>query len=709
MDVTWVLDSGSYLISSKQHLLILMQLGSYTGDDGITYTPVGSVPSSYLLSSFKQTVDIDLDFESNAYPIGRLTGTSFDGTYDGGSFSISNFTSNNGAVHGLFGWIGGATLKDIRLEGNWTVTGNSNTADNSAALVARINGTGNVIERVVIDGIVTCVGSTDSYGTICAKIQGDVNITDVVVTGVVNGSAVDYCGGLIGHIDSGTIVAKNIRYVGTGDLEYTRPSGSGLNGANAVGGLIGTIDSVSIVTVENAVNSMTGNLIGINCGGIIGMSLITNVSNAIFTNLVNGMTGDVMALGAGGGIFGRTEIGTSSYLLNVMKGNIETGSRAGGISGLIFTGTATNCIVAMNGNISGSSASTSSISTIELSSGEVTIEWATSDFGLTLEGSSITDILTKPVAASPWAYHADFPEIPYLEMSTLDSESNISYVATPFPNISGNLSLYDGEFDFFTVGFDTVYSPVETRLDPVNVYSLFKYDTVGFNAIESQGGSITFVADPYTSLFAEIFSHFVSISWFSESGPFEVSSTETGSSEVIQVKTSDVSAQFDISPNTEYVFTVYEKNGLVVGSLGPVFSPSAGGSSTTDMITFLESDLSSLDTETIDGFLQFIGESLDTTDQISANVFTDVSSKNKKILTFVDDSDTININDVENVLTPFAEGGTSTNIVLELSDNTTETVTFNDATNTITIDGVEYAPGDTLILDGKKVQVGSLK
>ena len=206
--VTWILDSGSYLISSKEHLLMLMQVGSpFTGDDTITYTSGGTIPPSFLTSNFRQTSDIDLEIDSNCFPIGRLTGSSFTGIYDGAGFSVSNFTSipASSAVHGMFGFVSGATLKDIKLAGNWNVTGSSNTADVSGVLVARITGTGNIIERIDINGIVTCTGTTDSFGCIVSKIQGDVDITDIIVRGIVNGTAVDYTGGIVGHIDNGTV------------------------------------------------------------------------------------------------------------------------------------------------------------------------------------------------------------------------------------------------------------------------------------------------------------------------------------------------------------------------------------------------------------------------------------------------------------------------------------------------------------------------
>lgn len=61
----------------------------------------------------------------------------------------------------------------------------------------------------------------------------------------------------------------------------------------------------------------------------------------------------------------------------------------------------------MNNNIIGST--NYEVGKTGLDDGVLPIEWATSDFGHTLDIYSLTDVLTKPTASSPWAYHADFP------------------------------------------------------------------------------------------------------------------------------------------------------------------------------------------------------------------------------------------------------------------------------------------------------------
>ena len=113
------------------------------------------------------------------------------------------------------------------------------------------------------------------------------------------------------------------------------------------------------------------------------MYLITNASNFVLTNAVNSMVGNIIATDSGGGgIFGRSYLGTTSYVMNVMRGDI-TGADIAGMAGITFGGTVVNGILAMNGNILGSSET--NLLNRDLG-GTVTMDWATSDFGFTLSG-----------------------------------------------------------------------------------------------------------------------------------------------------------------------------------------------------------------------------------------------------------------------------------------------------------------------------------
>ena len=67
----------------------------------------------------------------------------------------------------------------------------------------------------------------------------------------------------------------------------------------------------------------------------------------------------------------------------------------------------------------------------------------------------------------------------------------------------------------------------------------------------------------------------------------------------------------------------------------------------------------------------------------------------------------LSIKDVSNVIVPFdAVNGTGQDVSLALSDNaTTVTVLYDETVNTITVGGIKHRPGQSFILDGKKVTV----
>jgi len=120
MSVHWVVSgTGSYEVSSKNHLLQLMHNGG-------KFANTGTPPSSYMSSSYVQTSDIDLESDiSNIKPI-----TVFRGVYDGQGFRISNWrcTALSGKGTALFGHTVNAEIKNLVLDGVWYAV---NTNDGS--------------------------------------------------------------------------------------------------------------------------------------------------------------------------------------------------------------------------------------------------------------------------------------------------------------------------------------------------------------------------------------------------------------------------------------------------------------------------------------------------------------------------------------------------------------------------------------------------
>ena len=153
-------EKDPYQISSGEHLVYLaQQINSDT-----TYTD----------KYFKLTADIDLT-DVKWTPIGT-DDNPFTGTFDGGSFTISNLksTGNASTYAGLFGCNGG-TIKNVYLD-----MVNISTDGGCAAAVCAVNNAGATIEGCAalsgtVDG--TELDDTNESGVagICSKNYGTIS------------------------------------------------------------------------------------------------------------------------------------------------------------------------------------------------------------------------------------------------------------------------------------------------------------------------------------------------------------------------------------------------------------------------------------------------------------------------------------------------------------------------------------------------------
>lgn len=109
VDVKWVLTNGSYEVSSKDHLIQIMNSGNL-------YTNTGTPPSNLSNVSYIQTNNIELESD-----ITNIVST-FSGTYNGQEYSISNWscTPPSGKGFGIFGYFVSRVLtENIALDGIW--------------------------------------------------------------------------------------------------------------------------------------------------------------------------------------------------------------------------------------------------------------------------------------------------------------------------------------------------------------------------------------------------------------------------------------------------------------------------------------------------------------------------------------------------------------------------------------------------------------
>ena len=654
--VNWVQDgNGNYEVSSPEHLKQLM-------NDGSLYTDTGSPPASYWAdgTSYIQTADIDLLSDStDIKPIGR-NNSSFQGDYDGGNYSISNwsyldpnFTSTDPCEIevGLFAYIQSNVIKNIRLTGIFDLKGfhalggflAGRTRSAEVSNIICDFDTGTTMESGASAG-------TINVGTIGGYTQSG-SFTGIDVKGTIAFAfgGVSYVGGLVGVM----------RFV-TASLITISATFSGLSGT-VCGGFVAWMRES---TISNSINAMTGDITASAAAG--GVALSSDHPNSV-TNIVNAMTGNITASGNAGGIIAEGHTGiTYDSLFNYMAGNIS-GSNSGGIIGrAVSTSTVTNSINAMNGNVENSVRGTGTVS------GSVTVN---TNFGLTFtsndSGTStpLTGFLTI----------ASFPDLPYFLLSGSDTVGNT----------------YDHDFIFANVGGNNTYSTthlvisggVGTFQDGVNPPPPL--------LVTPRVSSILCTVTPVTGAIA-----------------YRLTSQETGLSIEKTANNDFTDLEQSIGrlvPETEYTIRLYSTSDgsvytLVETSIVTTLVNSAGNYNKSDYSSNGKFDLSTLDDISLSLITDLMNDVFSTGDIMDVKV----SGKTKKS-TFVNRGANVNIIDTDAIVAPFStDGGSGQNVSLTLSDTSIVTVAYNDTNEEVTIGLNVYNTGDVLVLDGKKVSIVDL-
>lgn len=265
-----------------------------------------------IRETYKVMVE-ELDLSSlgdDFWPIGRNSDHQFDGTFDGQGVVIKNFKfkkeTNN--VSGLFGYMSGATIKNITFDESCSITG-----QNTVGALAGFNYGGT---------ITNCVnkGKVEAKGGFVGGLIGQNKNLGEEIPGVVqnckNYGSVEgkagHVGGICGTNDGkgceiiscenyGYIKAENRNVGGITGLDNKGKISNCINTANVlsnhqdVGGIVGQEESGTITNCKNSGNIENKYLY---CGGIIG-----GASYSVISDCEN--TGDVISTHNGvGGIFG---------------------------------------------------------------------------------------------------------------------------------------------------------------------------------------------------------------------------------------------------------------------------------------------------------------------------------------------------------------------------------------------------------------------
>ncbi|MBQ7856273.1 MAG: hypothetical protein IJ348_04065 [Alistipes sp.] len=294
-----------------------------SADDLATLSAACAVAdNAYLDKCYKQIADIDLSTVAFS-PIGSET-LPFAGVYDGGNYSVSGIVipESNEAPCGMFGWMSGATIKRVVIDGieNKGVGGK----------------VGGVVGHAVNSTIEDCVMNSDLFasyaisGGIVAYLDGG-KVSGCTTASTIKSISTDtsgnwaQSGGIAGYVCNGAVV------------ENCTLSGNVASMSKRIGGIVGDLQASTVkgcrVTADAEVFNNAHS-----CGGIVGGHYGGTVSDCLVEGLV-GSQGDYC-----GGISGYFNAGT-------IKGCVVQGSAkvityndyCGGIAGAAYT--TTNCVI----------------------------------------------------------------------------------------------------------------------------------------------------------------------------------------------------------------------------------------------------------------------------------------------------------------------------------------------------------------------------
>jgi len=333
VDTDWYIDEAEnrvYELSTRAELKGFMAL---------------SKEHNFAKQTIKLMADISLNDEkiseltdySDLYkwePVGKSEGSikkAFAGTFDGNNKTISGiYCSEDSRFAGLFGDIGAATIKNLKIDNSRFESTLASGNANLGAVTGRSGAATFDNVHVTSDVVVKAAGA-QWVGGITGMTNGDTTMEDCVCEAtIISGGA--EVGGLIGYTNAGTTTITRCKSVSS----ITKTAG------NATGGLIGTAYAGTI-TISQCLNAGTitttgGVWIGGLIGRVGGVTLtLTDCMNAGAMNC----KGDSVI----GGIVGRSNAKfTMTRVFNV--GSItNTGTMTGAMVGYINAATnPTTCV-----------------------------------------------------------------------------------------------------------------------------------------------------------------------------------------------------------------------------------------------------------------------------------------------------------------------------------------------------------------------------
>lgn len=260
-DMTYNEDEDVYEVGSAVGLQMFVDQ-VFSVNTGASVTLVADIDLSEL-SAPSQVGAAGKSLTSSSLVEWTPIGTSskpFTGTFDGAGHKVIGLYINKSdeKYQGLFGYINGATIKNVTVEGEITA------GSNSGGVVGYMKGTGALVSNCVS---YVNMNSASSYlgGIVGNCLVG--KITDCTNYGKVEGTANSYTGGVVGYLTTGTEISDCSNY---GEV----------SAVSQVGGVVGCAQG-SISNCHNY-GDVTGSKLYI--GGVAGYCGRINGSSYIFVN-----------------------------------------------------------------------------------------------------------------------------------------------------------------------------------------------------------------------------------------------------------------------------------------------------------------------------------------------------------------------------------------------------------------------------------------
>lgn len=265
-------DGDPYLIANARDF---KNFQKYTTEG---YTPGSKSAASFLSAYYKQTTDIAA---GDMTPIGTSSAP-FTGEYNGNNQTLTVNIDTDTQYTGVFGYINGANISNLTVEGNVTssevyvggiagaasgshITGCTNNAD-----VSTTSSTANAY----VGGIVGNANLTYANEVVSCTNSG--TITGHVFTGGITG---DFLGTADMCINKGIVTSNNSNVGGiTGALRANSTvrrcyssKDKEIKGTNRVGGIVGNSAGTIANCFSNSNVTITSNTVDYGAGGLVGV------------------------------------------------------------------------------------------------------------------------------------------------------------------------------------------------------------------------------------------------------------------------------------------------------------------------------------------------------------------------------------------------------------------------------------------------------